>query len=296
MGWRIVVVSNTAKLDYKMGFMYVRLINGTEKIAIDEIQTVIVENPAVAITGCLLQELITRKIKVIFCDDTRSPIAELVAHHGSHDCSGKIRTQMNWPEDIMAIVWQEIVSEKIRKQAEFLKELGKNEEATLLMTYIGQVEEYDETNREGHAAKVYFNALFGKSFTRSADIAINHALNYGYSLILSLFNREIVACGYLTQLGIFHCNMFNPFNLACDLMEPYRILVDRYVLRMLPNEFQSEEKHTMLNLLNEFVYIDNSKQYVTSAARIYVHSVFDAINDGDPSKIKHFSIDDGGRR
>ena len=92
---------------------------------------------------------------------------------------------------------------------------------------------YDSTNREGHAAKVYFNALFGKDFTRDKDCPINAALNYGYSIILSCFNREIVCSGYLTQLGLFHENMFNHYNLSCDLMEPFRPLVDITVKKLL---------------------------------------------------------------
>ena len=87
----------------------------------------------------------------------------------------------------------------------------------------------DVTNREGHAAKVYFNALFGKDFTRTEECPINAALNYGYALILSCFNREIVSNGYITQIGLFHDNMFNPYNLSSDLMEPYRVVVDRMV-------------------------------------------------------------------
>lgn len=88
LSWRTVVISEIAKLDYKMGFMNVRGIE-VKKIAIDEIQVLIIGNPSVAITGCLLQELIKRKAKVIFCDETRSPMAELMPHHGSHDCSVK---------------------------------------------------------------------------------------------------------------------------------------------------------------------------------------------------------------
>lgn len=100
----------------------------------------------------------------------------------------------------------------------------------------------DETNREGHAAKVYFNALFGKDFTRTEDSPLNAALNYGYSIILSLFTREIVSNGYITQIGLFHDNMFNQFNLACDLMEPYRPIVDRFVVEMKPTQFEKDEK------------------------------------------------------
>ncbi len=122
--------------------------------------------------------------------------------------------------------------EKIRQQRQFLSERGKEKEAELLSEYIQEVQWYDETNREGHAAKVYFNALFGMDFSRSQDNNINAALNYGYSIILSAFNREITSNGYLTQLGLYHNNMFNQFNLGSDLMEPFRILVDRMVCSM----------------------------------------------------------------
>lgn len=80
-------------------------------------------------------------------------------------------------------VFGDIVSEKIRKQAEFLYENEYFSQANLLNEYIGQVELADASNREGHAAKVYFNALFGMDFTRSADIPVNAALNYGYTNI-----------------------------------------------------------------------------------------------------------------
>ena len=120
------------------------------------------------------------------------------------------------------------MAEKIRKQEEHLR-YWRRPEADMLNGYINEIEFDDVTNREGHAAKVYFNALFGMDFTRTAENSLNAALNYGYALLLSTFNRCVVANGYLTQLGLFHDNMFNPFNLSSDLMEPYRPLVDYYV-------------------------------------------------------------------
>ena len=284
MSWRTIVISNRCKLDYRMGYMVVR---GEEimKVFLDEVAILLVENPAVALTGCLLEALTEKKIKVIFCDTKRSPVAELVPYHGSHDSSLKIRDQAAWTDECKALIWSEIVTEKIRKQANFLKELKKEREAALLDSYIGQVKLSDATNREGHAAKVYFNALFGMDFTRSADLPINAALNYGYSLLLSAFNREIACCGYLTQLGIFHNNMFNHFNLSSDLMEPFRILIDREVFGMQPQELGSEEKYRLWDVLNESVMIDNSRQTLLNAIRIYTRSIFEAINDGDPARI-----------
>jgi len=287
MSWRTVVVSQQAKLDYKMGYMVIRTLD-TKRIFLDEVAILVIENPAVSITGCLLDALVQQKVKVIFCDDKRNPVAELVPHHGSHDSSAKIRAQAQWDDDIKAIIWREIITEKIRKQAEFLTELKKERESALLKSYIGQVELLDATNREGHAAKVYFNALFGLDFTRSDENPTNAALNYGYSMLLSTFNREVSANGYLTQLGVFHDNMFNHFNLSCDLMEPFRIIVDRMVYSLKPQKFDKEEKHKMWEVLDSTVIIDSSRQRVLNAIKIYSRSVFDAINDNDVSEIKFF--------
>lgn len=291
MSWRTVVISNQSKLDYKMGYMVVRGID-TRKILVDEIRNLIIENPMVSLTGCLIEVLTEKKVKVIFCDSKRNPIAELIPHHGSHDCSTKIKSQISWTDDIKSVIWQEIISEKIRKQSGYLKRLGKIKESELLNSYIGQVELLDASNREGHAAKVYFNALFGMEFTRGADIPINAALNYGYSLILSSFNREISLNGYLTQLGIFHSNMFNPFNLASDLMEPFRVIVDEVVCNNPPIHFDTSEKHDMWNVLEQFVYIDSTKQTVSNAIKIYTKSVFDALNERDSAYIKFYSLID----
>lgn len=285
MSWRTVIVSNQCKLDYKMGFMIIRG-EKTQELFLDEVAILVLENPAVSLTGCLVEALVEKKIKVVFCDSKRNPTAEIVPYYGSHDCSRKIKTQFDWPEDIKALIWQEIIAEKIRKQAEFLNDLKKEKERDLLMSYIGQVEEYDATNREGHAAKVYFNALFGMDFTRSADNNINAALNYGYSLILSAFNREVAISGYLTQLGLFHSNMFNFYNLSCDLMEPFRVIVDRKVYGMNHTTFDKDEKHFLWNVLQETVLIDNEHQLVLNAIKIYTKSVFEAINDSDPAQIK----------
>lgn len=289
MSWRTVIISNRCKLDLKMGSMVIRG-EDTKRIFLDEIAMVVIENPAVSFTGCLLEALVNKKIRVIFCDGKRSPLAELHPYYGSYDCSRKIKTQFAWDDDTKGAVWSDIISEKIRKQSDLLEEIGKFKEAELIRSYLGQIELYDVTNREGHAAKVYFNALFGMDFTRSEENITNGALNYGYGIILSAFNREIVSNGYLTQIGIFHSNMFNEFNFSCDLMEPFRILVDRKVKSGGFTTLESKDKYRLWNILNETVIIANSKQTVLNAIKIYSRSIFDALNDSDTSKIKFYSL------
>ena len=289
MSWRTIVITKRAKLDLQLGFMVVRG-EHTTKVALNEIAVVLIESTAVSLTTSLLAELTKRKVKVIFCDEKRNPSSELVSYYGSHDTSNKIRKQIAWRQNTKEAVWTEIVSEKIRKQKELLELLGK-EEAELLSSYLQQIAWNDETNREGHAAKVYFNALFGLDFTRTEDNLINAALNYGYSIILSSFTREIVANGYITQLGLFHDNMFNQFNLASDLMEPFRPLVDKCVLGMKLEQFEHEEKMWLVDILNQGVQIDGKIQYVSNAIKIYCKSVFDALNEDDSALVRFYKIE-----
>lgn len=289
MSWRVVVIPKRAKLDYQMGCMTVRS-DTTTQIYLGEISVVLIESTAVSITTSLLAELSKKKIKVIFCDEKRNPSSELIAYYGSHDTSNKVRKQIQWSKNIKEAIWTEIVTEKIRKQKELLEYLGK-EESELLNGYIKEMRLNDETNREGHAAKVYFNALFGLDFTRTADNLTNAALNYGYSIILSTFNREVVANGYITQLGLFHDNMFNQFNLSSDLMEPFRILVDKEVLHMEMEEFGHTEKIQLVNILNHEVQMDGKVQYVNNAIKIYCKSIFDALNENDSSLIRFYKIE-----
>lgn len=289
MSFRTVVIANRCKLDLHMNYLEVRK-DETKKILLDDIETLIIEDPAVSITGCLMSALVAKKIKVIFCDAKRNPQYELAPYYGSHDCARKIREQVMWREEMKGQLWTMLVSEKITKQADFLEELGKAEEEHLLRAYVEQMTYRDETNREGHAAKVYFNALFGMNFTRNEDNATNAALNYGYALILSAFNREVVANGYLTQLGFFHDNMFNSFNLSCDLMEPFRILVDRMVYRAGYTVFRSDQKHEMVSLLSSEIHINNSRQTVSNGIKIYTKSIFDAMAEKDLSYVAFYRL------
>ncbi|MDK4501354.1 type II CRISPR-associated endonuclease Cas1 [Fusobacterium necrophorum] len=286
MSWRIVVISNVAKLDLKLNHLVVRKEKMT-KILLSEIHTLIIESTAVSMTAALLVELMKRKIKVIFCDEKRNPNSELIPYYGSHDTSAKIRNQVIWDATWKQEIWAEIIKEKIKNQMRLLKKL-EYEEYEILERYSKEVEVGDKTNREAHAAKVYFNTLFGEHFSRAEDNSVNSALNYGYSLLLSTVNREIVANGYLTSLGVFHDNMFNPFNLSSDFMEIFRPVIDEKVWIMKPEKFEKEEKYQLLDLLNKIVIIDGKKNYLTQAIKIYCKSILDAIQEKDLSLIRFY--------
>lgn len=286
MSFRTVVITSSSKLDLKLNALVIRNEEIT-KIHLSEIAVLILESTAISLTTALLSELVKKKIKVIFCDEKRNPISEIMPLYGSHDVSRKLSEQIKWKDDIKKTMWTHIVREKIKKQAEVL-DVFLFDEADKLHEYVGEIEYYDKTNREGHAAKVYFNALFGKGFSRGQSNNINAALNYGYSLILSAVNREVVACGYTTCLGLFHDNMFNQFNLSCDLMETFRPLIDIKVKRMDLSDFGRNEKMELVSILNKEVVIDNKKQHLINAIKIYVKSIFDVLNEVEDSEIKDY--------
>ncbi|MDD6089000.1 MAG: type II CRISPR-associated endonuclease Cas1 [Desulfovibrionaceae bacterium] len=285
MSWRTVVISKRCKLDLKMGFMIVRS-EEISRIFLDEIAILILENPAVSMTTVLLNALVERKVRVVFCDERHLPLAELVPYSAHYSSPSRLQEQISWDVDRKGMVWTAIIAEKLARQAEFMEDLGLLRETELIRSYLDSLEIFDPTHREAHAAKVYFNALFGKDFSRSDDNVLNSALNYGYAVILAAVSREIAAGGYSAQLGLCHRGAFNAFNLSSDLMEPFRVLVDREVVALSPAAFGTEEKHSLAAILEREVLIDDSRQTALNAIRIYVRSVFDALHAGNASLVK----------
>lgn len=288
MSWRTVVVSTHSKLEYKMGYLVCRN-EQIQKIHLSEIAILIIESTAVSFTAALVCELIKNKINVVFCDEQHNPHSQLLPMNGSHDASKKLKTQIEWDDQIRADVWTEIVANKIYQQAKHLKDLDCDQ-AKLLFSYIEELQPSDATNREGHAAKVYFNSLFGLTFSRNKQCFINSALDYGYSIILSAFNRAVAANGYNTQIGLYHRNEFNPFNFACDLMEPFRIIVDRVVFSMNGETLDVESKRILQNIPNMRVRITGKEYSVLDAIGIYCKSVFNALCTKDLSQIQFYEL------
>jgi len=286
-GWRVIVITGRSKLDLRYNSISIRRDNGTDFIHIGEVNTLILETTTISITAALMCELIKQKVKVIFCDEKSNPHFELLPFYGSHDCSAKIKEQIAWTDFLKESLWTIIVTEKIENQMKLLKKLNK-EEYKILQEYASQIEHNDNTNREGHSAKIYFSALFGNNFSRNKENSLNAFLNYGYQLLLSTFNKEIVANGYLTQIGIFHKNMFNYYNLSSDLMEPFRVIVDELAYKENPQKFEKDEKRKLQNILNLKFRIDNVNHYLSDIIKIYTKSIFDALSANDLSLVRFF--------
>ena len=290
MSWRTVIVDSTCKLSYKNGYIVLKK-ERDSMIHISEIDILVVATTQVTFTCVALNELIKNKVKVIFCDEKHNPLCETVRYYGSHNCSKRIKNQIAWDDAFKKKVFKRIVEQKIRNQAKVLKTFGFDVQNQMLCEYSSFVEDGDTTNREGHAAKVYFNTLFGDDFARSSPSAINSALDYGYTILLSYINREVVSNGCLTQLGVGHCNEFNEFNLSCDLIEPFRQEVDLYVVRNLPpNPLSKEYKYELIGILSKKVQFYGKETFLSNAITTSVKSVLDALDKRDLSAIKLYEL------
>ena len=278
MSFRTVVIANQAKISYKNRFLVVKKDIEEKYIHLSEIDTIIVDSISVSISSYLLKELADNKINIIFCDEKHNPYGQIQPFYSRHNSSKKIIEQTKWTLKNKDNLWTLIVKNKIINQAFLLKKI-KSKQANLVFSYVDELGVGDKSNREGHASKVYFNALFGKKFSRGNNDIINAKLNYGYAILLSTVSKEITNNGYLTQLGIHHKNEFNPFNLACDLMEPFRVIIDAFVYYNQERELDSNLKLDIINIFNN-IYTFNSKKYtLKDIIELYVKNTFKVLSE-----------------
>ena len=287
MSFRTVVITKQSKLSYKNRYLAVKSELEEKYIHLSEIDTIIVDSIAVSISSYLLKELADNKINIIFCDEKHNPFGELSSFYSSHNTSKKILTQIKWNNKQKDELWSLIVKNKIINQALLLHKI-KSDNYELLMSYVNDVRVGDKTNREAHSAKVYFNSLFTKKFIRNANDDINAALNYGYSILLSNFNKEIINNGYLTQLGIHHKSEFNQFNLACDLIEPFRPIIDNFVYYNQTRQFDSNYKLDLINLFNNNYKYCNKNYTLKDIIKMYTKNTLDCLSEN--KKYKEFTL------
>lgn len=278
MSFRTVVITRQSKISYKNRFLVVKQDNDEKYIHLSEIDTIIVDSISVSISAYLLKEIADAKINMIFCDEKHNPFGELSPYYSRHNSSKKIKEQIKWTNKYKDDLWMKIVKNKILNQSLMLNKI-KNDKYDLLNSYIDEVVSGDKTNREGHAAKVYFNALFGKDFVRNNNDNINAALNYGYAILLSTINKEVIASGYLTQLGIHHKNEFNEFNLSCDLMEPFRVIVDNFVYFNQERELNTNYKLDIVNILNNTYKYQNKSYTLKDIIGLFVKNTLNNIDN-----------------
>ena len=290
MAFRTVYIEKAVKVRLDLNNVVVNYENDDYYINIDEISTIIFDDPRCSVSLKLLSSLCESGINVIFNNASHMPVGLLQTLYNHTRASKKIKTQISWDCNTKQYLWTEIVKAKISNQITTLLKVDKEEKVYMLKAMMNDVSFGDVSNREGTSSRVYFKELFGPCFKRFDETIINYALNYIYQIIRSKIAQEIVSCGYLPSLGICHCSEFNLYNLADDFIEPFRPICDYYVYEVLQNSqsdyLTSEIKMELVDILNKKVNFRDSKYKIHSVIQFFVQSLFSYLETGNIIYIK----------
>lgn len=243
---------------------------------LEDLLSLLIESRQCTLTTAALSALAKSGTTVFLCDEKHIPCAvalPLAQHSRQLEVT---RAQLAWTQSERNRWWQQIVVSKIRNQAECLSLCGLFDSASVLYKQAQAVTRGDRENREATAAALHFSALFGKGFTRSAEYdGRNAALNYGYAILRGCMARCLAVYGFIPWVGLHHGSTLNAWNLADDMMEPYRPVVDLFVAAQVDEEaaLDTRLKSQLFNLLNVDILSGQQRHSVAYAMERQVQSL-----------------------
>lgn len=256
MSWRSVVISKPSILSLYMRALRIEQEGETAHVPLEDIAALVLDQPQITLSAALLAACAEANIVVITVGETHLPNGVLLSFLPHSRALKVMQAQLDLTQPARKRLRQMIVRQKIVNQAEVIAHTEPIA-AKRLRVLASRVRSGDPENCEAQAAQVYFRSLFLDDFTRQQNRFYNAALNYGYAIIRSAIARSLTAYGFLPAFGIFHHSELNAFNLADDLFEPFRPLIDRRVLQLYPAEPQRElmpaDKGNLVRILHEDV-------------------------------------------
>lgn len=283
MGYRSIVITSSVRISVKNSQL---IIEGEAKgsIPIEDIRTLILESRSSSVSSYALSALSEAGVCVYLCDEKHLPCGVIMPFGRYTRQRKRIMSQLEQSKPHLKRLWQSIVIGKIKNQAKCLELCGVAPEYyNKVGSLTAKVQSGDPSNAEGRAAALYFRYLFGNGFSRGDDNGINAALNYGYAIIRGYIARLLADCGFEPCIGIHHRSELNNFNLADDLIEPFRPLVDLYVFQNLPiDELTSSDKREICNILNYELVSGGAHHSAAYAIERMIHSLEREFDSEDP--------------
>lgn len=283
MGWRILYIEKSDYLNSYLDNLKVKNGNNETTIPFSDIDSIVIDNHYMNMSVGFINKCVEYKINLVICDYYHLPSSLLLPYSGNYQSSLMLQKQLKWTEEQKGILWKAIVEAKLKNQRKVLIISKKDDYSIdLLEKYINEVEIYDETNREGLGAKVYFRALFGNDFIRQNEDSINSSLNYGYSILRSQICRSLIARGLNAHLGIFHKGPNNTFNLADDIIEVFRPIIDLWVYKNVNYEtlFNNEIRMSLVELTTKKISYGNMIT-ITNAINILIDKIINFFETGN---------------
>ena len=255
-------------------------------IPLDDLELIICTGSNIRISTMALSVMSENKIAVIIIGKDYLPSSILLPYDANVRNASIAKSQLNMNIEIKNAIWQKIIQKKTENQAKCLALLGIDGTKDL-MQMISQVQSGDPANIEGMAAKLYFQQ-FHPGLVRRNDDPINSVLNYGYAIIRNTIIRDIVCAGFYPAIGIHHEGPFNGFNLADDLIEPLRAMVDIVAHDIFSSQtnLSREQRRQLTLVLHNACMINGEKNTISNGINIMIQSFKTAIEQNDADLIK----------
>ncbi len=262
----------------------------TLSVPVEDIAVCVLEHRGVTVSAALLSSLCAAGAAVAVCDGRHMPNGLMLPFHTHSRQSQVAAIQAGWSAPFRKRAWQNIVRAKIANQAHCLTRRGV-EQGGNLRKMVRLVESGDAKNREAQAARVYWPALMGKGFIRGAGDLPNAFLNYGYAVVRACVARSLVGAGLLPCFGLHHDNGLNGFNLADDVIEPFRPFVDDMTAGLTAGrdhaeDLGKEDRAALAELPAVQVLIGGELQTILNAAHVAAESLVRATRDKDTSALR----------
>lgn len=288
--FRSLIIEDGEKVTVSHHVLQVERGEETVPIPVEDVYCLVLDNPRLLLSAYALAELAQAGAHVVVCGPKHMPAGLLYPELIHYRPYGAVKKQVELTQGLKDALWDRIVKAKLQNQAEALSLCGADERAAQRIRELAEeVAEGDGGNREGIGAKLYFRALFGSHFIRMHDDGINGALNYGYAILRSAVAKTLYLFGLYPPLGIHHIGASNPFNLADDLMEPFRPLVDLWAdlhREELALGLTAAHRRQLVNLVNlEWTY-GGGEMKVRNVIIRYVKSFVSAMESGDPDRLE----------
>ena len=266
MEYRNIFLANPARLSVRRAQLVIEQAEAYT-IPLEDISTLLIESPQVILTARAASALATHGVTVFFCDEKHMPCCQLLPINQFCRQRKLLTAQCEIGKPLQKQLWQQIVIQKIRNQARCLELAGRSGSEELRQL-ASRVLSGDPDNREAVAAALYFPALFSNGFSRGTEDPRNAALNYGYAILRGGIARNLVMHGLEPCIGLHHHSELNQFNLADDLIEPFRPVVDLFVAKHAEEwggDLSTAQKAQLLNITNYMVK-QAEKRYRTFSA------------------------------
>jgi CRISPR-associated protein Cas1 len=293
MSWKTVVVTTKQKISVKNNQCLLTNIENDQKISFsfDDLNCILLENNYILLSVQLLTKLAENNILLLTCDLSHDPVGIFLPFNKHWKPLEIFNIQIKQALNQKQIIWTKIIEQKIANSLNVLINLNSSERSIeMVENFLNSITLNDTTNREGLTAKVFFRELYGSSFIRFSDDAINNALNYGYKILASCISRTIVKYGLHCHLGVFHKGKTNNWNLSYDFIEPFRPMIDYWVARNIESlgteGLNYNTRINLVKLLNENVVIDSKVNTVINAIDIMIKSYVTVLKTEDFSKLK----------